>query len=533
MELPWVNTNFKPCAYHNKATFEGQPYYHGDQLLGVRCAGCGQEWLQERFLFQPNNDNTRHYVNVDNVVLKKQLKMEVESDPAFQVSGSRTMSKNFKFEGDSLKVGDHIAWHRPKGYWHHAIVSEVGNEVKVIQWARDKKARKMERKEDEIDLQNQEGPLFRIDYSDEVTKINPSELVIARARAMLYAPGKYHLLRDNCEAYASYCKTGFAQSCQVVWLTHVLKICASTMMAILSRCFCDASLVVLKECTEQLANLFSEGTVDISIEACQISFDGFYCVGAGVALLIEGIWCVYDLSKIYHKRANGEISRVDFVQRSIQRAVEALVKAGCIGGSVAGSFGGMAIGMLICPGIGTVAGFLIGGIVGGVVGGIFAGAVITPLGPWIARKFASCIGRDDRAVEIGDLQRGDHVVFYGFSLHPRHHAIVVDCDPVKGKVRVVHHTYKNGVVEEVLDFIPPVYRLLYDNDCAAPDEVIERARSKIGDETCKYSLAFNNCKTFARCCKESEESWLDVSFGTLDDSSDDNLCVREIRMSKA
>ena len=102
---------------------------------------------------------------------------------------------------------------------------------------------------------------------------------------------------------------------------------------------------------------------------------------------------------------------------------------------------------------------------------------------------------------VDDLAIGDQVVFYRWLLHPRHHAIVSDKDCVHNKLRIIHNTSKEGVVEEWVDFVQPLYKLIYpDGESYPPNDVIDRAQSKLG---CKeYSLITNNCKDFARWCKE-------------------------------
>ncbi|XP_038049765.1 uncharacterized protein LOC119723274 [Patiria miniata] len=504
------------CHCDNNKPLKYRPYYSkgedgGSRLLGICCTNCGQEWLEGRFLFHPDEDNTRPSVKLRGVLLKKQLEVPTESNPAFQVKGSRTKIENFKFVCDYLKVGDHITWRRHWGYWHHAIVSEidgVGGRVKVIQWCKSG-CGVIKIIEKWLELSQEEGELYRIDYEKKITEVNTPELVIARARSRLDDTG-YGVFSDNCEAFASYCKTGLAESWQVVWLYQKIK---SVVKGALASVFGKAGFIVAREYAKDGAKAFLEQGTEAAAKKVVVAetFErlshGTNAVGAGIILVFDGCACVYDLDQIYKNRNRGDLSRQDFISSAFSRVSEAVLGAGlAVGGGIAGeSVGfsaGAAAGTFIMPGLGTAVGAFIGSIVGGVIGSTLGRYIGVSVGSPIGRALAITIGTNDRAVKnIRDLNPGDQVVFFGNLLHPRHHAIVVDCDPLKGKVRVVHNTYQNGVVEELVDFSQPVYRLEYDKECYPPDEVIKRARSKIGDETYKYSLAFNNCKSFGRWCK--------------------------------
>ena len=468
-------------------------------------------------MFHPDVDNTRQVVKLGGVVLKKQLKVPTESNPAFQVKGSRTEINKLDFVGDYLKVGDHITWHRPYVIWHHAIVSDIeGGRVKVIHWNKMKwGCGSKQIMENWVDLKTEEGQLYRINYKEEITKVNTSELVLARARSRIGDTG-YGLFSDNCEAFASYCKLGVSESCQVCWLYQKCKTVLNETVVNFAKSTMKAGCVFAKEYFKTGTQEFIKqvGTVSLEEGASAMgrvglaeTFErlghGTDVVGAGFVLVFEGVACVWDLGKVYEKRRMSGISRKDFIKTATQRVSEALCGAGlAIGLGMGGQALGAAVGTIIFPGLGTAAGAFIGSIVGGVIGSIGGRAVGSLIGPHIGRALTSAIGTDDQAVRIEDIKPGDQVVFYGNLFHPRHHAIVVACDQANRKVKVVHNTYSNGVVEENVDFADPVFRLMYNKkDCYPPDEVISKARSKIGDDSYTYSLATNNCKDFARWCK--------------------------------
>ncbi|XP_038071383.1 uncharacterized protein LOC119740223 [Patiria miniata] len=500
----------QPCGQCGNANpLKMRRYYSKDyegftRVIGLCCALCGQEWLSERFLFHPDVDNTRPWVKLGGVVLKEQLEVPLEKNPVFQVKDCRTKIEHFDDISHYIKVGDHITWHRPWGIWHHAVVSglcdEVGK-VKVIHWNKPNCSVSTQIVEEELDLRQQWGDTFRIDYPKEITAANTPELVIARAESRKGDIG-YNLLGDNCEAFASYCKTGVAESCQLVWLYRKYTEIVEKALASLA----DGVWKVGYSLVRKIANDAMAGGGKKAVEAVgeaefiEQVWKGSNWVGVGLVFAFEGRTCYWDLRQVYEKRKSGGISLKDFIETASRRVSEAIFGAGLasfigIAGQAAGSF--------ILPGILSPVGAFLGSVVGGTLGLIIGKPLGSIVGPHIGRAITSAMGTDDRAVErIEDLKPGDQVVFYGNLLHPRHHAIVVDRFPGAKKVQVVHNTYNQGVIEEKVDFSTSVFRLVYDErKCYPPDEVIQRARSKIGDETYRYSLVWNNCKHFARWCK--------------------------------
>ncbi|XP_071799034.1 uncharacterized protein [Asterias amurensis] len=518
--------NSDPVKFRRYFSQDGQ-----SQLLGICCTMCGQEWLQDRFLFHPDTDKTRPRIRLYGVVLKKQLMVVMEMNPAFQVKSSRRKI-DLDYALDVLKVGDHITWQRPYILWHHAIVSGVdkGNgRLKVLHWTKMRwSCGTTQIMETDISLRDQWGAneLYKIEYGQEMTKTNPVELVIARAKSRLGDNG-YELLGDNCEAFASYCKSGVVESCQAVWFYNKVKTIVEETLVNALKSVVKGGCVVAKEYVKAGSKAFLQQVETVSIEeglkaAGEVGgaelFErlckGTDVVGAGIVIVIEGVACVWNLGEYYQKREKGDLSRSEFVKTATQRVAEALCGAGLaislgLGGQAVGAGMGAVAGTLILPGLGTAIGGFIGGIVGGVVTGVVGSLVGRAFGSFIGAPIGRClarqIGADDSAVRIEELLPGDQIVFYGNLLHPRHHAIVVSRTRDQSKVRVVHSTYSNGVIEEEVDFIEPVYKVIYrEQNCFPPEKVIERARSKIVDDAYTYSLVWNNCKHFAQWCKLKE-----------------------------
>ncbi|KAJ8018816.1 hypothetical protein HOLleu_42988 [Holothuria leucospilota] len=50
--------------------------------------------------------------------------------------------------------------------------------------------------------------MYKVFYPEEIEEQNPADLVMLRANGLLNNENSYHLLLDNCEHFATYCKTG-------------------------------------------------------------------------------------------------------------------------------------------------------------------------------------------------------------------------------------------------------------------------------------------------------------------------------------
>ena len=121
-----------------------------------------------------------------------------------------------------LDEGDHITWHRDIGYWHHAIIVEVGylsRQLKVIEYDGPIKRSGVlffvpngKIVEHWITTDPEKEKLYRVDYNP-VACLRTEE-VLRRARMRL-GENSYCILSNNCEHFAHSCKTGYAKSVQV------------------------------------------------------------------------------------------------------------------------------------------------------------------------------------------------------------------------------------------------------------------------------------------------------------------------------
>ncbi|KAJ8040794.1 hypothetical protein HOLleu_15194 [Holothuria leucospilota] len=202
-----------------------------ENIVGLYCKRCHSEWLEENFCQENRLDTVRGH---DLIIEEKRYILKVKTEPhplAFShcvemVSGVRVPVR--QEEVNRLRVGDHITWHRDYGMWHHAIISEIrgdgdGLSFVVVQWYGDdfcdKGAAEIELGT-LCDIFSANGSLYKIVYDNNVILQNPPDLVLHRAFSRMDERG-YDLLSDNCEHFASYCKTGRHRSGQEKWL----KIC--------------------------------------------------------------------------------------------------------------------------------------------------------------------------------------------------------------------------------------------------------------------------------------------------------------------
>lgn len=457
----------------NSNALEFLRYYDSDELLGAFCVKCECEYLNETLLVSPNQENCLN-LGKENVY-KRTIAIDTTDSTVHMAHPKRTEITNPSLYADYLKPGDHIAWKRTYGIWHHALVTEVDNEknqskVGVIHWnsqtGHDQKAQITE---ELLDLKTQNGNLYRMDYNEEVIKENPPRLVLARARSRRSDTG-YNLFTNNCESLATFCKRGVARSQQVRWLW-------SRMVDELKKAL---GWLTGKACNLLKASIFPSVNVGTA-EMIEKIANNYQWIGFGLVVLFEGVMTIIDLKTLYKDRKSGDLTRNVFTEEVTKRVTEAILAGGlaAAGGLVAGPAG------------------IFVGIIGGTCGKL-AGSW---LGTRIGRAITRFIKTDDKAVkDITELQTGDHIVLYSHFAHPRHHCIVLWHDEIS-KVNVIHNRYYHGVREEWIDFVDPVYKVIYkEGDCHSDNEVLARAVSKLGESI--YDLLTYNCKHFAVWCKK-------------------------------
>lgn len=509
-----------------------------DELIGTFCTVCSSEYLRHDYVISGKDETNEKDTNEKTQFLPKPTP-SLDKNTAYQVQSSTTPIDLKRF-ADEIKIGDHITWQRKVGYWHHAIVEDVEETMlKLIQWNKNTENRRIEIMRDCLKVETQEdgfySKTYRIDYPEEITKLNNTELVLARAKSRLGDTG-YGPFTDNCESFATYCKTGVEQSHQVAWLKGKVNELITHNVVTTARTVVKATCTIVQKTAsvakQTLPTLIQEAPSAAGgifpAEGIEYAVKGSNWVGAGIVLVIEGGFVAWDLSKAYKERKDGKTTRNNFIETAIRRVVEGLMSAGL---SVLFSLGPELIGIAVGAPLGP-AGIIVGGIIGGVVGGVVGKVVGTALGSFIGKVISSSFKADDRAVtDISELESGDHIVVYSWLLHPRCHAIVVEHDGIN-KIKVIRNRYSVGVVEEWIPFSKPLFRVEYkQGTCKDAANVVETARSMIGER--KYSLALYNCKSFARQCKSSlplepdDEPWQLINHEDIPDEALQKPCLEE------
>ncbi|PIK37568.1 hypothetical protein BSL78_25595 [Apostichopus japonicus] len=167
---------------------------------GYFCSHCKEEWLADKE--NMNGETVVKYQHEAHHIVPYFCCMQ-NSD-----TGNYIQWKNKNKTTGGLKPGDQVAWLRP-GYWHHAIVEEVkGDSIKVIEWSFDvQSCGGIHSKIKTQKCGNCCRPMYKVYYPEEVEELNPPEVVLMRARARLGDTG-FCPCYDNCEHFATYCKTG-------------------------------------------------------------------------------------------------------------------------------------------------------------------------------------------------------------------------------------------------------------------------------------------------------------------------------------
>ncbi|XP_072025894.1 uncharacterized protein [Amphiura filiformis] len=509
-------------------------------LLGKRCNLCKVEWLRGEFHVEMPDD-------VDGTIKDQRLfrrdPPELEENTALKIRSQRTKIDR---RVDTLKPGDHIAWERAFGHWHHAVVVRVENKqnktnIVVINWTMEfgrilcNGWNAIEVVEESLPAEVDQDSLYRVDYPADIVKSNDPKLVLARARSRIGDTG-YGILSDNCETFATYCKTGSEVCHQKAWLAKkgveilasagvtFAKDAAKQIMGGISALAKEAALkeaneeaiaFFVKEATKKavgslksaLPQITDKGAKELVKQYVENSWkvtmaesiekikNATNWVGVGVVFALELFFCVRDITRIYREKKAGKLSRRDWIKEATQRTSEGVSSAffTCLG-SLLGSF---------TP-LGPFFGSVIGGAIGSYLGKHLGTSVGGRIGRVVARQFD-----EKRAVRgIEDLKPGDHISFeHDACPHKKCHAIVKEREQNE-KVKVIRDTHdrNRGFAEEQLNIKElPNLRIEDETDaCGDPNKIVTYAVVKTfedyeDDDSYK-------CKDFARECRRESKN---------------------------
>jgi len=289
---------------------------------------------------------------------------------------------------DMLKPGDHIEWHRNYVIYHHAIVKTVNvneNSFRVIHYTSDAKkdnhGNLLSVRETEFTFKVTGGDMmFRIDYEPDCCL--PVEETLKRARKRI-GEANYRPFRNNCEHFATECKTGQGYSGQVktfinriAWILTGAgfeagsEIVEAGVLHIATEIPMDSVLDVVRDITMVKAQSYGAAAANLAEKLAV----GTIALSVGISLGAESLFLSYFLYQAYCQFKNEHITREDFERQRLKLGCESL------GGFVCGSLGGL-LGQIIipCPLLGAIVGCTLGSLVGRYLGAL--------IGKMIADKF--------------------------------------------------------------------------------------------------------------------------------------------------
>jgi len=264
-----------------------------------------------------------------------------------------------------LKAGDHIKWKRLPGYDHHAIVERVdGDKVHVIEYGR-RESRDGKGRIRQTIIQGVTAMYKYIyDRCDDAVK------VLQRATKSLNEKA-YNLVTNNCEHFATYCKTGYKQCSQIqaaVWriANGVAEGVSGACGTVAGRCVAKYAVAAAKRSSRIITRLSCrpfKNAVASGGKAIMKNPLKSARLKAGVigvsSFLFEVVLFGYNCCKAYRNYENavksvGETQK----ERLKQERNEEIIEAGC---EALGAIGGVALGAAIdsfipVPIVGTAVG---------------------------------------------------------------------------------------------------------------------------------------------------------------------------------
>ena len=310
-----------------------------DRVTGIKCHQCQHEWLRET-----EDDYNGEW-----------QKLPEDEDHITCPAGRKEI-----YNAWGVHEGDHLAWWRPKGYWHHALVESVypeTNEVNVLHYDGPIGLLQGEIVEQKIKLDKQKGLLYRIDYDGECY---PAHIAVVRGRRRLNEV-KYSLITNNCEHFVRWCKTGFEKSVQVDSVFNTLKRIGTN----LTSCLPSETFKGLKIIFSKIGGLVVPGVVNEARqmigETAAFVTGQQVCkfVGMGAIVAIEAVSVGHDIYQASTLRKEDKISRDEFVNVVVRRTAQGV--AGAAGAAV-GAHVGQAV--IPVPVVGALVGCTLGALIG-------------------------------------------------------------------------------------------------------------------------------------------------------------------------
>jgi hypothetical protein len=268
-----------------------------------------------------------------------------------------------------LEQGDHIAWWRPEGYWHHALVEEVFSDkeqVLVLHYNGPSPNGLILVKgvvmQELLDMGREKGLLYKITYDSLYT----TDMILERARSRL-GEDKYNILTHNCEHYVRWCKTG-TESCVSVQVQSFYW----TVFRIIQKVFTCLSKDVLKfgigrYSTEKGIGkaIASSNVQTFTWESISLQDFTHFCEYFSIVciLFIELFSMVLDVRRSHKLFQSHQLSKVEFTTMIFRRISQGTLGAtGAVGGALLGQM------YIPMPFIGGLLGSTLGAVLGHYVG---------------------------------------------------------------------------------------------------------------------------------------------------------------------
>jgi hypothetical protein len=253
-----------------------------------------------------------------------------------------------------MKQGDHVKVKR-FGYQHHGIYIGNGHVIHYTGdvWKHITGQEKACIRRDTLEDFADNRKIEVVHY----TSCDPTEKVLERARERLREQD-YALFSNNCEHFATWCKTGKKKSQQVrdAGVDFVQGAVVGSTKELLKAGAKATGSEALKSLSKEASKtVLKEGAKVFGKEGAKTLARGNVVTALAVGLLEQ--------TKDTVMYASGEIDGKEYGRRSAGNAVST-------GGSIGGMAAGAAIGTAILPVVGTAIGGFIGGIIGSVGGGI-------------------------------------------------------------------------------------------------------------------------------------------------------------------
>lgn len=270
-----------------------------------------------------------------------------------------------------IESGDHLAWWRPEGYWHHALVEKVymeSQEILVLHYngpspnglvlCKGKVVQEL------LKISDEKGLLYKINYISSYSV----DSILKRAKTRL-GEEKYNIFSSNCEHYVRWCKTGSGESCVSVQVQGF----NWTTFRIVQKVFTCLSKDILKFGIGRL----SAETVYVSTTVEHVPIKTIFggaitwptlallCEYFGIMLIlmIELLATSLDARRLYVLWSREAVSKAEFTTKVFRRVSQGL---GGAGGAVFGAIFGQAI--IPVPFIGGLLGSTLGAVLGHYLG---------------------------------------------------------------------------------------------------------------------------------------------------------------------